>query len=109
MGDRRNEGATLGDLGLAYAELDENERAIDCYAGALDIARELAAAVPVGSPEWRTARRDEAAHSGNLAVVYANLGYTKQARAAARQALAIFEEIESPYAERARQLLAQLE
>ena len=41
LGDRRGEGATLGNLGLAYAELGEVPKAIDHYQKRLVIAREI--------------------------------------------------------------------
>ena len=41
IGDRRGEGADLGNLGNAYADLGQVERAIDSYEQALAIAREI--------------------------------------------------------------------
>ena len=40
VGDRRGERSALGDLGLAYAELGEPRRSIECCEQALAIARE---------------------------------------------------------------------
>ena len=41
IGDRRGEGADLGNLGLAYADLGETRKAIEYYEQALAIAREI--------------------------------------------------------------------
>ena len=41
IGDRRGEGADLGNLGLAYADLGEPRKAIEFYEQALAIAREI--------------------------------------------------------------------
>ena len=41
IGDRRNEGAWLGNLGLTYTELGETRRAIEYHEQALAIAREI--------------------------------------------------------------------
>ncbi len=41
IGDRRNEGACFGNLGVAYRDLGEVRKAIVCYEKALKIAREI--------------------------------------------------------------------
>ena len=41
IGDRRGEGADLGNLGNAYADLGETRKAIEYYEQALKIAREI--------------------------------------------------------------------
>ena len=41
IGDRRGEGADLGNLGLVYADLGEVQKAIGYYEQALVIAREI--------------------------------------------------------------------
>jgi tetratricopeptide (TPR) repeat protein len=41
IGDRRSEGAALGNLGLAYADLGEARKAIEYYEGYLKIAHEI--------------------------------------------------------------------
>ncbi len=41
IGDRRGEGADLGNLGIAYADLGETRQAIEFYEQALVIAREI--------------------------------------------------------------------
>ena len=58
IGDRRNEGVWLGNLGLAYSALGEMERAIEYYQQGLQIAREIGD------------RRVEALTSWNLGLLY---------------------------------------
>jgi len=41
LGDRRGEGAALGNLGIAYADLGDTRRAIECHEQDLVIAREI--------------------------------------------------------------------
>ena len=41
IGDRRGEGASLGNLGRAYADLGDARKAIEYYEQALAIAREI--------------------------------------------------------------------
>ena len=41
IGDRRGEGAALGNLGIAYADLGQVERAIGFYEQALRIRQEI--------------------------------------------------------------------
>jgi tetratricopeptide (TPR) repeat protein len=96
VGDRRGEGADLGNLGLAYADLGQVDQAIEHYQQALVISREIGD------------RRGEGNHLGNLGLAYYSLGQVDQAIEHYRQALAIFEEIRSPYAERVRGWLAKL-
>ncbi|MBP2292144.1 tetratricopeptide repeat protein [Azospirillum rugosum] len=96
IGDRRGEGSDLGNLGLAYAALGETRRAIEQYEQALAIAREIGD------------RHGEGVSLGNLGLAYADLGETRRAVECLEQALAIFEAIESPYADWARQRLAEL-
>jgi tetratricopeptide (TPR) repeat protein len=108
MAARRGEGAHLGNLGLAYAALGDVRQAIEYHRGALVIARELCAASREGSPHWTAARRSEGADLGNLGLAYAALGEAERARDYLKQALAILEEIRSPYAGWARRQLAEL-
>ncbi len=54
-------------------------------------------------------RRGEGAALGNLGNAYEILGETRQAVTRLREALNIFEEIESPFADEARAALAELE
>jgi len=59
---RYDEGASLGNLGLAYSALGQVERAIENYEAALEIAQEIGD------------RRGEGAHLGNLGLAYRDLG-----------------------------------
>ncbi len=74
IGDRRGEGAALGNLGLAYAALGDARRAIGHYEQQLTIAR------AIGD------RRGEGAALGNLGNAYADLGD-------ARRAIGYYEEV----------------
>ena len=96
IGDRRGEGATLGNLGTVYADLGETPRAIELYERQLAIVREIGD------------RRGEGAALGNLCEALAKAGERGQAIARLQEALEIFEEIEAPYVEQARALLARL-
>jgi len=78
---RDGESATLGNLGLAYADLGEPLRAIQFYEQALLIDREI------GN------RRGEGADLGNLGLAYAALGETRRAVQFHEQALLIVREI----------------
>jgi tetratricopeptide (TPR) repeat protein len=80
-GDRRAEGAHLGNLGLAYAGLGETRKAIEYHDQALAIAREIGD------------RRNEGTWLGNLGNRYATLGKTRKAIEYYDQALAISREI----------------
>ncbi len=81
LGDRRGEGADLGNLGLAYHALGDVKRAIDYYQQALTIAREIGD------------RRGEGNRLGNLGRAYHALGDVKRAIDYYQQALAIAREI----------------
>jgi len=81
IGDRHGEGAHLGNLGLAYADLGEVRRAIEYYEQALAIDREIGD------------RRGEGADLGNLGLAYSDLGETRRAIEYYEQALAIAREI----------------
>ena len=78
---RVNEGAALGNLGLAYANLGDTRRAIQFHEQALLIVREI------GN------RRSEGAVLGNLGVAYANLGEPHRAIQFYDQHLTIAREI----------------
>ena len=41
IGDRRGEGARLGNLGIAYARLGETRKAIDLFEQAIQIGQEI--------------------------------------------------------------------
>jgi len=66
-GDKSNEGAALGSLGLAYADLGEVRRAIEYHEQYLAIAREIGD------------RRGEGNALGNLGIAYADLGEVRRA------------------------------
>jgi tetratricopeptide (TPR) repeat protein len=103
IGDRRGEGNHLGNLGIAYADLGEllpegdRPGAIGYYEQALAIAREI-------GDRW-----GEGAHLANLGNAYKILGDPARARECWTQALAIFEAIEDPNAEKVRGWLAELD
>jgi tetratricopeptide (TPR) repeat protein len=65
--ERKAEGATLNNLGLAYANLGETRRAIQFYEQRLTISREIGD------------RRGEGIALGNLGIAYKNLRETRQA------------------------------
>jgi tetratricopeptide (TPR) repeat protein len=79
--DRAAEGAHLGNLGLAYANLGETRRAIEYHEQALAIDREIGD------------RRGEGADLGSLGLAYADLGETRRAIEFYEQDLAIAREI----------------
>ena len=81
IGDRGGEGAHLGNLGSAYLDLGEVQRAIEYYGQALAIAREIGH------------RQAEGNHLGNLGSAYYLLGETRRAIEYYEQALAIAWEI----------------
>ena len=103
IGDRRGEGNRLGNLGIAYRDLGQVEAdgdrpgAIEYYEAALEISQEIGD------------RRMEGSVVGSLGIAYRDLGQVERAKEYLQQALAIFEEIKSPYAEQARRQLAELE
>jgi tetratricopeptide (TPR) repeat protein len=81
LGRRDMEGAALGNLGRAYADLGEVRQAIAYYEQRLVIAREIGD------------RRGEGNALGNLGNAYADLGEVRQAIAYHEQALVIVREI----------------
>lgn len=95
IGDRRNEGAWLGNLGNAYAALGETRKAIEHYGQRLIIAREIGD------------RRGEANALFNSSLALFELGKNSEAIEKAESALQIFVQIESPYADRVKQQLAE--
>jgi len=90
IGDRRGEGAALGNLGVAYADFGETRRAIEFYEQQSVITREIGDRRGEGNALW------------NLSLALEELGERGQAIARAEAALAIYVQIESPYAERVR-------
>ena len=95
LGDRRGEGADLGNLGLAYAALGDARKAIEFHEKQLGIVREIGD------------RRGEGAALGNLGNALFGLGEKEKGIALMKQALAIFEAIESPHAKWARDKLKE--
>ena len=95
IGDRRGEGIALGNLGVAYKNLGETRRAIEYYEQYLAIAREIGY------------RRGEGDALFNMSLVLDQLDDRAQAILNAEAALKIYEQIESPSADRARNLLAK--
>ena len=93
IGDRRNEGAWLGNLGLAYFDLGDARRAIQFYEQQLVIVREIGD------------RRGEGDALGNMGSAYEKLGDKPRARKLWQQALAIYEAIEDPHAARVKEWL----
>lgn len=77
LGDRPGEGAHLGNLGLAQAELGQTRRAINCFEQALAICREIGD------------RRGEGAALGSLGSAYAALGQVGRGIKYQKRALAI--------------------
>ncbi|OQB23717.1 MAG: photosystem I assembly protein Ycf3 [Euryarchaeota archaeon ADurb.Bin190] len=95
IGDRSSEGLDLGNLGNAYAALGETRKAIEHYGQRLIIAREIGD------------RRGEANALFNSSLVLFDLGKNSEAIEKAEIALQIYEQIDSPYADRVKQELAE--
>ena len=81
IGQRRAEGNSLGNLGIAYRNLGQVEKAIDYHQQALAISQEIGD------------RRAEGNSLGNLGIAYRNLGQVEKAIDYHQQALAISQEI----------------
>jgi tetratricopeptide (TPR) repeat protein len=81
VGNRRGESTGLGNLGLAYADLGDMQRAIKCHEQALEIDRDI------------RDRRGESADLGNLGSTYHRLGEMWRAIEYYEQALEIAREI----------------
>ncbi|MFN7210963.1 MAG: tetratricopeptide repeat protein, partial [Aggregatilineales bacterium] len=84
LNDRRNEGTLLGNLGIAYSDLGQVERAIEYYEQALAISRAI------------NDRRSERTNLGNLGYALSRLGRHEEAIQRLREALRIAEEVRSP-------------
>lgn len=132
--DRQGKGATMGNLGLAYADLGETHRAIELYEKALLIYREIGdrrgEGIILGNlgnanvvlSETRRAiqfyektmlihreigdRRGEGYDLWNMSGALNQLGERAQAIHHVEQALTIFEQIEDPNAAQVRAQLA---
>ncbi len=81
LGDRAREGAALGNLGLAWAELGEMRKAIEFHEKNLVIMREIGG------------RRGECYALGNLGIAWKNLGEPLKAMGYYEQSLVIAREI----------------
>ncbi|WKZ48683.1 MAG: tetratricopeptide repeat protein [Anaerolineales bacterium] len=95
IGDRRGEENALGNLGNAYATLGDPHKAIEFYEQALLIDREIGD------------RRGEGNDLFNMGLALYGSKEKEKAIQFVRLALAIFEAIESPYAEQARNKLKE--
>ena len=93
IGDRRGEGQDLGNLGIAYGNLGEYRRAIEYYEQQLAIAREIGDRRGEGNALW------------NMSLALDKLGERAKAIENAEAALKIYDQIESPNAERVRKQL----
>jgi tetratricopeptide (TPR) repeat protein len=89
--------ASLGNLGLAYAQLGQVEEAIAYHEHALAIAQQIGD------------KGNEGNWLGNLGIVYKEQNRSEDARRAWQQALVIYEQINSLDAPTVRQWLAELE
>ncbi len=131
IGDRKGEGIRLGNLGVAYRNLGELSQATECYEQALAIARETGdrrvqashlgnlGNLAMNRGEVRKAleyyeqalaaarasgdRQAEASNLFNLSLSYEGLQDNKTALNYCESALKIYEAIQSPYTELARQ------
>ncbi|MDM8524897.1 tetratricopeptide repeat protein, partial [Desulfococcaceae bacterium HSG8] len=81
LGHRQNKGSFLGNLGNAYSDLGQVEKAIEYYEQALAISREIGH------------RQGEGNRLGNLGLAYSSLGQVEKAIEYYEQALAISREI----------------
>jgi tetratricopeptide (TPR) repeat protein len=95
VGDRRSEGAILGNLGYAYDDLGEARRAIEFYEQQLAITRNIGDRSGEGNALF------------NTGLTLDQLGDRAEAVAHVEAALEIYEQIESPNAEKARAQLAE--
>lgn len=86
IGDLRAKGKSLCNLGIAYAALNDNQKAIEYFLQALTTSREIGD------------RHNEGLILNNLASAYAILGDKDTAETLLQEALALFEDIESPNA-----------
>ncbi len=96
VGDRSGEGATLNNLGRVYNALGQKQQALDFYQQALQLARE------VGD------RSGEGITLHNIGMIYAHFRQFDVALACALLAKALFEYVQSPYAENERQQITTL-
>ena len=95
IGDRRGEGAAMGNMGTAYYSLDEYGRANEYYVQQLQIVREIGDRLGEGNAYW------------GISIALDKLGDRAKAIAHAEAALKIHEQIESPIAANVRKQLAE--
>jgi len=95
IGDRRGEGADLGNLGSAFYRLGEMDRALDYYQQQLKISQGI------------SDRYGEANSLWGQAICLKKKNDPEQAIKKVENALKIFEQIESPSASTMRELLAE--
>ena len=84
----------LGNLGGAYMNLGETQRAIQFYEQRLTIAREIGDRIGEGTALW------------NMSLALDRLGQRARAIQYAEQSLAIHEQTEDPFAPKVRAALA---
>ncbi len=96
VGDRSGEGTTLNNLGRVYNALGQKPQALAYYQQALAIWRE------VGD------RSGEGITLHNIGMIYAGFGQLDVVLACALLAKALFEYVQSPYIEYAKQLINSL-
>ncbi|MDH2356550.1 tetratricopeptide repeat protein [Bradyrhizobium sp. SSUT112] len=87
LADLRGQGAAVGNLGLAHADVGETEKAIDYHKRALTLSRELGD------------RRTEAQDLSNLGIAISNLGRIREAISFYDQAAVIAREMGDHLAE----------
>jgi tetratricopeptide (TPR) repeat protein len=87
IGDRRREGVTLGNLGIAYYEVGQVEQAAETFQQGLPLARETGD------------RHTEGVLLGNLGTAYQGLGQADRAIETIQQAVAIAREVGNRYDE----------
>jgi tetratricopeptide (TPR) repeat protein len=95
IGDRRGEGADLGNLGSAYYMLGESGKAQNYYQQQLEITREIGD------------RRGEANALWGMAICNQKINDLEKAVENAKEALKIFEQIESPSASTMSELISK--
>ena len=81
IGDKRGDGNSLGNLGLAYSQLGETRKAIEYHEQALKVSKEI------------RYRRSEGADLGSLGNAYRNLGESRKAIEYCEEAIKIAKEM----------------
>ncbi len=104
--DRIREGIHLGNLGLAYSDLGEIRKAIECYEQRLVVARKIRE-TSQDEAERAMARRGEGNVLGNLGVAYYSLGEMRKAIEFHEQRLVIAREISAASRNEAERAMAR--